>query len=151
MKNFLSAILICVIILTFAGCTEKNSDSSNSVYTNATTSTYASSSQSIASSEPSYTSENSEYVNAEECKITEKSAVQIAFTEVKKYEDEYELIIPEYAINNYTCEISKKDGILIYNIIFKDLQHKTQTDLKVKIGAQINADNGDLITVLRFK
>ena len=82
----------------------------------------------------------------------EKEAVKIAFDEAKKYEDEYNLIINDNAISNYTCEIKQKDGEVFYDIIFKDISLKNHgDDIKTQIGIWVNVDSGEVIKVLQYK
>lgn len=83
---------------------------------------------------------------------TEEEAVRIAFEEAKKYEDEYNLIIDDNTISDYTCEIKQKDGVVFYDIIFKNISLKNHADdIKTQIGIWVNVDSGAVIDVVQYK
>lgn len=161
-KNFL---LLCVFLLIFSvGCSNSNTKNSSNVILDKETTKATNSidefednvsineENNIVSSNSSVGLENDESPIEKNYNITEEKAVKIAFEEAKKYEDEYNLIINDNTISNYTCEIKQKDGKVFYNIIFKDISLKNhRDDIKTQIGIWVNVDSGEVIDVLQYK
>lgn len=106
----------------------------------------------IVSSNSSVELENDKSPIEKNYNITEKKAIKIAFEEAKKYKDEYNLVINDNTISNYTCEIEQKDGKVFYDITFKDISLKNGSDdIKTQIGIWVNVDSGEIIKVLQYK
>jgi len=105
----------------------------------------------IDSSKPNYETEsNTDLQNDYE--ITKDEAVRIAFAEAKKHEAEFNLIIEDNAISNYTCELKEKDGVELYDIIFKDIPlNRPETRIKTQIGIWVNANTGEIIKAMQYK
>ncbi len=82
--------------------------------------------------------------------ISLEDAVEIAFEEAKKYEDEYGLIIDDDAISDYTCEVIKKNDQVFYDIIFKNLPLKNYL-IRSQIGIWVDVDSGEVINVSQYK
>ena len=104
---------------------------------------FASTAESESNSKPSM--ENSHNTTKEE-------AVKIAFAQAKKYQDKYNLIIEDNAISDYTCETKQKNGVVFYDITFKNIPLKNHTDnMKTQIGIWVNVNSGAVINVVQYK
>lgn len=106
----------------------------------------------IVSSNSSVELENDKSPIEKNYNTTKEEAIKIAFEEAKKHEDEYNLIMGDDTISDYTCEIRQKDGIVFYDIIFKNLSLKNRADdIKTQIGIWVDVDSGEIIKVLQYK
>ncbi len=148
-KLFLGAIILLLIFS--VGCSSNADNISSGVIENNRQETLNNETNDINSSKPNYETEsNTDLQNDYE--ITKDEAVKIAFAEAKKHEAEFNLIIEDNAISNYTCEVKEKDGVVLYDIIFKDLLlNKSDTRIKTQIGIWVNVNTGAVIKVLQYK
>ncbi len=159
-------LLISILILLFsAGCSNTAENSpSYADKSNIKKSGISPASQKIESSNINFAKQNStsgtDYESEsstvstanEHYAVGKNEAVKIAFKEAKKHESEFKLIITANALNNYTCEIDKRDGVTFYDIIFKNLNLKDcDPEIKTQIGIWVNANTGDVIKVLQYK
>lgn len=158
-------LLLCIFLLIFSvGCSNFTANNSSDVISNNQKTETLNSikenddisnneNNSIDSSNPNDQLENDAIppiIN--NYNTTEIEAVKIAFEEAKKYENEYNLIINDNTISNYTCEIKQKDGVVFYDIIFKNISLKNHADdIKTQIGIWVNVDSGEVIKVLQYK
>ncbi len=140
MLKKVTALIFCALLaFCLVGCNNVEPDQTESLSTNQTASN-------------TETLEDNGIVLDKTPKVSEKQAVDIAFTELKENEDEYNLEITDEGKEKYTCKIEEREGEYCYNINFNGFLHKGASNTHIpKVNVWVNVDTGEILGVSRCK
>lgn len=107
-------------------------------------------SQIASDAHPVVSESNQSQIGVGNVDISKEKAIEIAFDEAQKYQDEYSLIIPDAAVSNYRLELKSNGNSLYYFIVFDNLYLKDSV-CKSAIGVDVDATTGSVLKVHQYK